>query len=216
MDSNRPTIEQRLLAAAFEAATIHGIAKLSMGDVARRAELSRQTLYRYFPSKDALLAAVVTTETTLLIEQVVGAARELDDPRASLEAGLFAALRVVRDHPLLDRLVRTEPEALLPLLTAESSPAMIQVRSIVELLVAERRPPGLVDDVALRRFADMVARLLISYAISAPDDPPEVVAHYLSVFLIADPGPGVTPTRIGGTDSRSATTSDDIDAEASR
>jgi len=203
MASDAPTIEQRLLAAALEAATIHGISKLSMGDVARRAELSRQTLYRYFPSKDALLAAVVTTETTQLIDQVVGAARDLDDPRASLEAGLLAALRVVRDHPLLDRLVRTEPEALLPLLTAESSPAMVQVRSIVELLVAERRPPGL-DDVALRRFADVVARLLISYAISAPDDPPEVVAHYVSVFLIT------------GANHQFETTSDDIDTETAR
>ena len=104
----------------------------------------------------------------------------------------------MRDHPLLDRLVRTEPEALLPLLTAESSPAMVQVRGIVELLVTERRPPGLDDDVALRRFADVVARLLISYAISAPDDPPEVVAHYVSTFLIP------------------ATTSDDLDTEATR
>ena len=57
--SAEPTenIEQRLLDAALEAATIHGITKLSMGDVARRAGLSRQTLYRYFPSKDALIAA---------------------------------------------------------------------------------------------------------------------------------------------------------------
>ncbi len=53
------SIEQRLLDAGLEAATIHGIAKLSMGDVARRAGLSRQTLYRYFPSKDALVAAIV-------------------------------------------------------------------------------------------------------------------------------------------------------------
>ncbi len=181
-----PTIEQRLLAAALEVATIHGLSKLSMGDVARRAELSRQTLYRYFPSKDALLAAVVRDETTKLIEQVVGAAITIEDPRASLEAGLLAALKVVRDHPLLDRLIRTEPEALLPLLTAEGSPAMVQVRMIVEMLVTERRPPTVLDEVALRRFADVLARLLISYAISAPDDPPEVVAHYLSTFLIPD------------------------------
>ena len=42
------------------------------------------------------------------------------------------------------------------------------------------------DPIALRRFADIVTRLIISYAISAPDDPPEVVAHYLSMFLIPD------------------------------
>ncbi|MFN7150259.1 MAG: TetR/AcrR family transcriptional regulator [Microthrixaceae bacterium] len=185
------SIEQRLLTAALEAATIHGIAKLSMGDVARRAGLSRQTLYRYFPSKDALVAAVVSAETAALIEQVVTAAVQVEDPRASLEAALFTTLRVVRDHPLLDRLLRTEPEALLPLLTAEGSPAMTQVRTIVEALVAERRPPVADDPVALRRFADVLTRLLISYAISAPDDPPEVVAQYLSMFLIPDVVSGV-------------------------
>lgn len=181
------TIEQRLLAAGLEAATIHGIAKLSMGDVASRAGLSRQTLYRYFPSKDALIAAIVSAETTTLIERVVAAAVDTDDPRASLAAALETALRLLRDHPLLDRLLRTEPEALLPLLTTEGSPAMSQVRSVVEVLVAERAPATVGDDpVALRRFADVVTRLLISYAISAPDDPPEVVAHHLSLFLIPD------------------------------
>jgi AcrR family transcriptional regulator len=187
--SDPPTenIEQRLLDAALEAATIHGITKLSMGDVARRAGLSRQTLYRYFPSKDALIAEVVSAQTTDLIGQVLGAAAPIDDPRRSLEAALLAALRLLRDHPLLDRLLRTEPESLLPLLTTEDSPAMSQVRAIVELLVAERAPATVDDDpVALRRFADIVTRLIISYAISAPDDPPEVVAHYLSMFLIPD------------------------------
>jgi len=180
------SIEQRLLDAALEAATIHGIAKLSMGDVAGRADLSRQTLYRHFPSKQALVAAVVADETTKLIEQVTGAAVAHDDPRSSLEAGLVAALRVSRDHPLLDRLVRTEPETLLPLLVAEDSPAMLQIRAVVEALVAERNPEVATDPVALRRFADVVTRLLVSYAVSAPDDPPEVVAHHLAHLLVPD------------------------------
>jgi AcrR family transcriptional regulator len=189
------TIQERLLGAALDAATIHGIQKLAMGDVARRAGLSRQTLYRYYPSKDALVAAVVAAQTTELIEQVVGAATVLDDPRSSLEAALVTALRLLRDHPLLDRLLTTEPEALLPLLTTEGSPAMVQVRSIVELLVAERSPAAVrTDPVALRRFADVVTRLIISYAISAPDDPPEVVAHFLALFLIPDVESGAVAT----------------------
>ena len=57
-DGPTEAIEQRLLDAALEAATIHGITRMSMGDVARRAGLSRQTLYRYFPSKDDLINEV--------------------------------------------------------------------------------------------------------------------------------------------------------------
>lgn len=186
-------VPERLLAAALEAATLHGIARLSMGDVARRAELSRQTLYRYFPSKDALVAAVVTHETAQLIEKVVAAALPHEDPQVSLEAGLLAALTVLRDHPLLDRLVRTEPEALLPLLTTDGGPVMVQVRSVVELILVERTPEVADDPVARRRFADVVTRMLVSYAVSAPDDPPEVVAHYLSLFLVRGAVPSGGP-----------------------
>lgn len=176
------TIRDQLLAAALETATIHGIAKLSMGDVARRAGLSRQTLYRYFSNKEDLVAAVVAAETTALIDSVVAAGAAEADPRDALAAGLLAALRATRDHPLLDRLVRTEPEALLPLLTTDGGPVMTQVRSVVEAIISQHHPGA--DPVALRRLADVVTRLLVSYAVSAPDDPPEVVADYVATFLM--------------------------------
>jgi len=179
-DADRSTREQ-LLDAAIETAVAHGIAKLSVGDVAKRAGLSRQTLYRHFASKDALIAAVVTRETTALIAQVVDVASSIEDPRDSLEAAFLTALRATREHPLLDRLIRTEPDALLPLLTTGGGPVMTQVRAVVELLVSMRLPD--LDAVALRRISDVVTRLLISYAVSAPDDPPEVVASYVATFL---------------------------------
>ena len=194
MAEDRPARE-RLLDAALEAAAVHGLAKLSVGDVARQAGLSRQTLYKHFPSKDALVAETILREAQRMVVQIVAAADAEPDPQRSLEVAILTTLQVARDHPLLDRLLTTEPESLLPLLTTEGSPAMVRVRSVVELLVAERSPAGVGDDpVALRRFADVVTRLIISYAISAPDDPPEVVAHYLSLFLIPDAvADGVTP-----------------------
>ncbi len=179
--SEGTSIRQQLLEAAVEAATVHGIAKLSMGDVAKQAKLSRQTLYRHFPNKDALIAEVVLAETDALIETVVAAGQEHEDPRDALAAGLLAALRAAREHPLLDRLIRTEPEALLPLLTTDGGPVMARVRSVVEAILAEGMP-GL-EPLPLRRFADVVTRLLISYAVSAPDDPPEEVAAYVATFL---------------------------------
>ena len=200
-DTAEPSIRQRLLDAALETASINGLAKLSVGDVARRADLSRQTLYRYFPSKDALVAELVVAETTTLMEQVITAAVPHEDPQQALEAALLAALLATREHPLLDRLLRTEPEALLPLLTTDTSPVMSQVRAVVEVILAERTPDLAVDAVAMRRFADILTRLLVSYAISAPDDPPEVVAHFVSMFLVHGaltdatlPGPTAVPT----------------------
>jgi AcrR family transcriptional regulator len=155
-----------------------------MGDVARRAGLPRQTLYRYFPSKDAPVASVVVSETAGLVDRIVLAAAPHDEPEATMTAALTAALRVLRDHPLLDRLLTTEPEALLPLLTTDGGPVMVHVRTVVEQIVSDRTPDVADDPDALRRFADVVTRLLISYAISAPDDPPEVVGEFVSHLLM--------------------------------
>jgi len=57
---------------------------------------------------------------------------------------------------------------------------------VVAAIVTERAIVSVddLDPVELRRFADLVTRLLVSYAISAPDDPPEIVAAYVARFLI--------------------------------
>lgn len=175
------SIRERILAAAVETATVHGIAKLSVGDVARRAGLSRQTLYRHFPSKDALVAEVVQSQAAELIGEVLAASEPHDDPRDALAAGMAAALRLTRAHPLLDRLLSTEPEALLPLLTTNGSPVLGQARLVVESIMSAHLPDA--DATQLRRLADVVARLLVSYAVSAPDDPPDVIADFVATIL---------------------------------
>lgn len=181
-----------ILDAAIEAVSLFGLAKLSMSDVASRAGISRPTLYKYFGSKDVLVAAAVERETVSLVAEVLDAADAQHDPEASLEAAVIAALRLTREHPLLDRIIRTEPQALLPFLTTDGiasagggeggAAVLLFVRTATEQLVAAKAP-GL-DAVTARRLADMVARLLVSYAISAPDDPPEVVARAMSTMLL--------------------------------
>lgn len=175
------TARDRLLDAALETAAIHGLARLSVGDVAKAAGLSRQTLYKHFPSKEALIAETILREAQRMVDVVLAAADAEEDPERSLEVAILTTLRVTREHPLLDRLVRTEPEALLPFLVADGGVVGTAVRSIVERLL-DQDLPG-ISAVARRRVADLASRLLISYAINAPDDPPEVVAEALAQVL---------------------------------
>lgn len=191
--------------AAVEAAAIHGLARLSVGDVATRAGLSRQTLYKYFPSKDELVAEAVVREVGTIVEQVVSAADAYDDPAASLEAAIVTTLRLTGEHQLLDRLIHTEPEALLPLLVGDGGPVTGAVRAIVEQIV-ERRMPEL-SPADVHRCADLLGRLLVSYAVSAPDDSPDEVGRFIATLVtggLASPGttrqtptqtPTETPTR---------------------
>ena len=175
-------VQERILRAAIEAATLHGITRLSVADVAKRAGLSRPTLYKHYPSKDALITAAVKHEAETMIAAVRTIVDSIGDPGDALRAGALTALRLVREHPLLDRIVRTEPEVLVPLLTVDDSIVMPAIRRPVEQMVGDKIP-GL-DAVARRRVADVLARLVVSYALSAPDDPPEVVADLLAAVVV--------------------------------
>ena len=176
------------MSAGLAIAESNGLTRLSMGDVAKQAGVSRQTVYKYFPSKEALIASVVEHEAATLIAAVVTAAQAHDDPAAAMEAALVAALRGARDHPLLDRLLRTEPEMLLPLLTGRDSAVMNQVREITQMVIGLRLPDLDADE--LHRYADIVARLLISFAVNPPAEEPEVlaasVAHFLTLGATTD------------------------------
>ena len=57
--------QERLLTAARDAFTEHG-EKASLDDIVKRAGVGPGTLYRHFPNREALLAAVFTEEVTSL------------------------------------------------------------------------------------------------------------------------------------------------------
>jgi AcrR family transcriptional regulator len=174
-------VRDRILDAAIDVAIDHGIARLSVGDVARRAGLSRQTLYKYFPSKQALVAEAVLREAGEIVRRVIEAAVPFDDPRDALEAGFLATLRLTREHPLLDRLVRTEPGSLLPLLTSAEGPVMSAARTAVEGIIELKIPEISADQ--RRRGADVIARLLVSYAVGPPKDRSDLVAATMADFF---------------------------------
>jgi AcrR family transcriptional regulator len=171
----------RILDAALECATRFGLGRTTMGDVAAEARLSRQTLYRYFPNKHDLLLAVVIREEQQLIETVRRAMEPHPDLRPAMEAAFAATLKAFRAHPLLDKVMATEPQELLPYLTVEANPVLDLSMRVMEQIVAERAPeipPGLA-----RRFAETCARVFTSYAITPPtDDPVQVAAGLAELF----------------------------------
>ena len=54
-----PSVRSRVLDSALELVGRHGLAELSMDELAAAAGVSRATLYRLFPGKEALFAALV-------------------------------------------------------------------------------------------------------------------------------------------------------------
>src|SRR6201997_1051893 len=72
---------ERILEVAKEAFTQCG-ANTSLDDIAKQAEVGPGTLYRHFPTRDALLEAVYRTE----VEKIATAERELSQKLSPVEA----------------------------------------------------------------------------------------------------------------------------------
>jgi AcrR family transcriptional regulator len=179
--SQEEATRARILDAAFTCAGRFGLARATLSDVARETRLSRQTLYRYFSSKHDLLMALVIREEEVLFEQVRAAIAPHRELRPAVEAAFRTILRAVRAHPLLDRVMATEPQELLPYLTVEANPVRDMGIRMMEQVFAERGHG--ISPILAHRAAEISSRLVTSYAIMPPDDEPEVVAAQLAELV---------------------------------
>jgi AcrR family transcriptional regulator len=104
---------EAILAAACDALAQQGIAAVQIIPVAERAGIAAGTVYRYFPSKADLLAAVVTTICKQEIAAIDHAATQAPGPLSALAAAIttFAA-RAIRRRELVLALTAApiEPE----------------------------------------------------------------------------------------------------------
>ena len=108
-------VRERLLQATYDCVARWGLAKTTVEDAAREAGVSRATVYRYFPGgRDELISAVVGWEFArffLRLYQEVSDAESLEEV---MERGLMFAHHALVEHEVLQRILVTEPEILLP------------------------------------------------------------------------------------------------------
>ena len=175
----------------------HGTLKTTVDDIARQAGVSRATVYRAFPGgRDELITAVVSWATVDFFARLYEEVHEAGSLEEVMERGIAFAHRSILEHDVLQRVMQTEPEMLLPALTVESN----RIRQgIAEFLVPFLRQRGVAEGVDTDEAADFLARMVLSY-ISAPGrwdlDDPVQVAQLVRAELLAGvvapgtPGPG--------------------------
>jgi AcrR family transcriptional regulator len=181
IETVRPGTRDRILEAAFSAVATHGLARLTVDDVARLAGLSRQTVYRYFDSKDALMQALVYREEEAFIEGVRAAHARHDRLEDAMREAILFCLTAAREHPLLDRLLASEANALLPFLTAHGGALLVRARGVIEELAAGW---GLRSEL-VHRSADVSVRAMVSYVLTPSEDDPEDIARELARILVS-------------------------------
>jgi AcrR family transcriptional regulator len=117
--SQRHTVvdeDGRLLDAARECVLAVGVRRTTVTDVARRAGVSRMTLYRRFPDLEGVLAALMTREFGRLVREAAEQA-EGSTARERVVATVVHGARSLANDPLFLRLLDVDPELLLPYVT---------------------------------------------------------------------------------------------------
>ena len=114
MPAADPSTEAILDAAVVEFER-HGLRRVALEDVARRAGVSRTTIYRRFANKDELVAAVVERENVALFADIAAELKQAG-PQSNyyVEAFTLSILRF-RRHRVLNRMMSDEPALVLEL-----------------------------------------------------------------------------------------------------
>lgn len=84
----------RILDVARELFAAHGYRGTDLGAIAERMGLARNSLYRYFPSKDHILVAVMEREMMPYVDRTVALADDFPDPGARIVAWLVLQMEL--------------------------------------------------------------------------------------------------------------------------
>jgi len=178
-----------VLAGAYACIADAGLAKTTLDDVAAASGVSRATIYRLFPGgRDQLLREAVGWEMTRFFARLADAVGDPPTLSLRLEIALRYAHQAVRDHTVLQRVLATEPGALLPLMTVEQHRVLGYITDYLRPLLAVEAAAGrLRPGVEVDAAADYLARLGLSL-IGTPGrwdlDDPDAVHRLVGTELL--------------------------------
>jgi len=158
-------MSERVLDAALSLVAASGARHLTMDEVAARAGVGRMTVYRRFGGRQQLLDALAVRECRRCLAQIAAAldpAKPIDERATEL---FVATLRVIREHPMLARLARVEPEALLHELNRDSSAVFRLVRGFLVAQIRSSQAVGELPDGDPAALAEIAVRLGASFVL---------------------------------------------------
>jgi AcrR family transcriptional regulator len=167
VDDNTRT---RLLDAAYEQFCRTGIQRSSMEDVARRANLSRITVYRRFATKDSLVEQVVFREFRRYFEQFLTDITHAETAAERVVLGFASSLRAIRGNPMIGGLIDAEPNLIAASMIGDDGRMVAAVRQFVAGQLRREQTAGNVSkDLDTDLVAEMMVRISASF-LAIPSD----------------------------------------------
>jgi AcrR family transcriptional regulator len=172
---------ETILDAALVELERHGFRKVALDDVARRAGVSRTTIYRRFANRDELVGAVIERENVALFADIAAElnAADLKDvkPQANyyVEAFTLSIMRF-RRHRVLNQMIIDDPALAQEMLHRHYGAAVERMAAALRVIFpegfAERIGAAAVNDLAdtILRYAAMVLLLPSVQPLRTADD----------------------------------------------
>lgn len=159
------SLQEQVVEATYQCIARFGISKTTVEDVVRASGVSRASIYRYFPGgRDQLVRETVGREIGRFLTDLGDQVRNESDLAVLLARALRLAHQAVREHDLLQTILRTEPERLLGLLTTEATRSVPFIAAFLEPYLEREVAAGrLRDGVSPQRAADYLARMFVTY-----------------------------------------------------
>lgn len=105
--SMRPDTLNRIEKAVLELFSTRDFHEVSLQEVARAANVSLQTIYKYFGSKDVLLYAMLDVMLVRLADRMIDHLQGIDDARERLRKTCWVLMDYMDKHPAVMQLLVT-------------------------------------------------------------------------------------------------------------
>lgn len=179
-----------MLDAARDSVLAVGVRRTTLTDIARRAGVSRMTLYRRWPDVRTLVGDLMTREWLAVAAAVTPpfdganpmsersgppderrgrAPHEQGRPgRATVVDSLIAGARAFREHPLLRKIVEVDPELLLPYILDRRGASQEAILGLFEATLRAGHADGTIRPAHPARQARTVLLIVQSFVLSGP------------------------------------------------
>ena len=159
-------VPDAVLAATRASVLAVGVRRTTLTDVARRAGVSRMTLYRLVPDVTTLILEVMSREFATLIAAAEGAARRRRSARTRIAATTATVVGMLHDEPLFRRVLDVDPELLLPYLTDRFGTTQRIAVAHVRRMLADGQQDGSVRRGDLDTMATALVLMVTPFVVS--------------------------------------------------
>jgi AcrR family transcriptional regulator len=160
----------------------HGFRRVALDDVARRAGVSRTTIYRRFAGRDELVVAVIERENVALFADIADELKNAGRQSNYYVEAFTSAILRFRRHRVLDAMITDEPALALELAHQHYGGAVDRMAEALHAIF----PAGFADRIGEQAVGEL-AETILRYALMALllPGPPLVTADDIRAFATA-------------------------------